>query len=216
MHKITYINSHKKKKRFAYEIFGFLYSLLILSILIYYLFKESFFSLMANDLFITDYNPALKPLYFILIFAGILLIMFNFGLIGIFKTRLSYLLYPVVFITGIMLSLSGFLYGQDLNIHIFNTYAISFSCFFIVLMLCFVFEKKDLSRYGSSFMRILDITCASFYILFSIWILSGLFENLYIRYSGFIQILLLVVSVVYIISNSMYIFLKYESRYNIK
>ncbi len=216
MHKITYINSHKRKKRFTYEIFGFMYSLLIISILLYYSLKGSLLTKMSNDLFITDYNPLFKPLYFILIFTGLLFIIFNIGYIGIFKTRLSYILYPLAIVSGLLLSLSGFLYGQDFGVHFFNIHLITYACYFLVLIVCFIFEKIDLSRYGSFFMRILSISCSSIYILYTLWMISGVFLNFRIQYSGYFQIFLMLISFIYIFSNSIYVLIKFESRNNIK
>lgn len=171
---------------------------------------------MSEDIFRTDYDPSLKPLYFILIFMGLFLVIFNIGYIGIFKTRISYILYPLAIASGLSLSLSGFLYGQDLKIHIFNLHLIIYACYYIVLILCFIFEHRDLSRYGSLFMRILDITCSVIYILHVLWLLSGLFSNFRYQYDGYFQIFLIFISFIYIFSNSIYILLKFESRYNLK
>jgi uncharacterized membrane protein YphA (DoxX/SURF4 family) len=84
------------------------------------------------------------------------------------------------------------------------------------LILCFIFEKRDLSRYGSLFMRILDIVCGSIFILYAIQIITNLFEKHVSQYAGFVQLGLVFVSAIYILFNSIYILLKYESRFNIK
>lgn len=216
MHKITFINSHKRKKRFTYEVFGFLYSVILIGIFIYYLANESDISKFANDLFTIDYDPSLKPFFFILIFSGLLLMIFNFGFIGIFKTRISFFLYPAAFLTCLFLSLSGFLYGQDIGFHIFNTHVITYAFYFLVLILCFIFEKPDLSKYGSCFMRITDMVCSIILILYALWTVSGVFAAFHARYCGYFQIFIIFTSLIYVMINSIYVLLKYESRYNIK
>lgn len=216
MHKLTYINSHKRNKRFVFEIFGLLYSFLSIGVLIYYLCNNGFISKLSTDLFTKDFDILLKPFYFSLIFMGLLLIIFNFGFIRIFKTRISYILYPAHLLSNILLFLSGFLYGQEITRFLYNSHLIAYSIYFIVLMLCFIFEKRELSRYGSFFMRIFDIVCGSLFILYAIQIVTNLFEKYISQYAGFIQLSLVFVSAVYILFNAIYILLKYESRFNIK
>jgi len=216
MHKLTYINSHKRNKRFVFEIFGLLYSFISLGILIYYFFNNDFISKISKSLFTKDFDILLKPFYFSLIFMGLLLIIFNFGFIRIFKTRISYILYPTQLVSNILLFLSGFLYGQEITRFLYDSHLISYSIYFIILILCFVFEKRDLSRYGSLFMRILDIVCGSIFILYAIQIITNLFEKYVSQYAGFVQLGLVFVSAIYILLNSIYILLKYESRFNIK
>lgn len=216
MRKITYINSHKRRKRFAYEIFGFLYSFLVLGILIYYVSRENFINLMANDLFIVDFNPLLKPFYFSLIFVSLLLLIFSIGVIRIIKTRISYFLYPVLIVSSILLFLSGFSYGKSYTSGLFDAYIIAYAVYFIVLYICFIFERRDMSKYGSVFMRIIDITCGSFFILLALQISTKIFKELVSGYKGYIQMAIILISGIYILANSIYVFLKYETRYNIR
>lgn len=216
MQKITYINSHKRRKRFAYEIFGFLYSFLVLGILIYYVLRENFISLIANDLFVKDFNPLMKPFYFSLVFLSLLFMIFNLGVIRIIKTRISYFLYPILIISSILLFLSGFLYGESYTSGLFDGYVIASAVYFIILYICFIFERRDMSKYGSVFMRIVDITCGSFFILFSLQISTKLFNELVSDYRGYMQMGIILISGIYIFANSIYVFLKYETRYNIR
>ena len=217
MIKMTYISSHKRKKRFNYEIFGLLYCLALIDIIIYYhLTKDISISAFKADLFSPDYHTVLKPFYFILIFCGLLLLIFGFGFVGMLRTRVAYLLYPASVLTCIFLSLSGFLYELHDRFHFFNACLISASVLFSVLILCFIIEKPYSSKYASLTMRIIDIVCGSLFIAYTIWKISGILRDFLLSYEGYFQLIMLSVSVVFVMSNAVYMYLKFETRYSVK
>jgi len=216
MDKITYIKTHKRKSRFRFELFGFIYCSFMISIVIYYYLSGNAQLLFTKNIFIPPVDEKLNVLYFALIFMGMLSIVFNIGLVRVFRTRISYLLHGVQIIMNIALSCTGFFFRSGITGLLFDMYVIWSSVYFLTLFLCFFIEKIDYSKYGNRSMRISAIIIGSLYIIYAFQIITGLFDFVYNDYSFLFEICILCASFFYILFNSVYMLFKYESSSSIK
>jgi hypothetical protein len=117
---------------------------------------------------------------------------------------------------NVALSCTGFFFKSEMTEFFFDMYVILSSVYFLVLFVCFFIEKIDYSKYGSRFMRIVDIIIGSLYIIYTFQIMTGLFDFIYGDYSPIFEICILFASFIYILFNSIYMFFKYESNSNVK
>ncbi|MFA7673315.1 MAG: hypothetical protein WCY62_05630 [Clostridia bacterium] len=216
MDKITYLRTHKRKSRFKFELFGFLYCSLMISIMIYYYISADLQLLFSKSIFLPPVDEKLNVMYFSLIFMGMLSIVFNIGLVRMFRTRISYLLHGIQIIMNVALSCTGFFFKSEVTGWIFDMYVIWSSIYFLALFVCFFIEKIDYSKYGSRLMRVVAIIIGSLYIIYAFQIITGLLGSIYNNYSSVFELCILCASFIYALFNSIYMLFKYESSSNVK
>jgi hypothetical protein len=188
----------------------------MISIVIYYYISGNAHLLFAKNIFFPPVDEKLNVLYFALIFMGMLSIVFNIGLIRVFRTRISYLLHGIQIIMNVALSCTGFFFKSEITGLLFDMYVIWSSVYFLTLFVCFFIEKRDYSKYGNRLMRMSSIVIGSLYIIYTFQIITGLFDFIYNDYSSVFEVCILCASFIYTLFNSIYMLFKYESSSSVK